>query len=509
VDSKGALVNYREIPFLYTENSVIIKANQRFCDLIQVSSNEILGEDIESVEAKIRCKFNNTGRKNHFIITSRFEPMEVEIETINLSSCEKFFLFRPLLNGKIADNMPLFNHLLEQDNLGMAIFLVPEITLLQANDTYLNFFDSPYNRPENTIGKHISEFVTGWKGSTSEELWKNIIEKQESYHSQEYTYKHLKRGVTYWEASLVPIFVNGNMKYVVEMTRDITDKVNNKLKLEEQAKLIEYQNKQLERNLNIQKEFFSFIAHEFKTPLTVISSTVQLIKLIYKNQLSEKLLRYINKINQSTLQQLRLVSNLLDITKGEAGYLNIERQNLNIIQITRAIVESVNEFAVRKNVKIYFMTEFSEIITAIDDEKYERIILNLLSNAIKFTPGGKSIYVSVGTENGEVTINIKDQGVGIPEDKLGVIFDRFGQVNNKLTREAEGTGIGLSLVKILVEALQGKIKVKSKVGEGSTFTIILPICLVKDAEENTSYELLNDRLVERMNIEFSNIYLEN
>ncbi|WP_370836323.1 histidine kinase dimerization/phospho-acceptor domain-containing protein [Clostridium tertium] len=214
--------------------------------------------------------------------------------------------------------------------------------------------------------------------------------------------------------------VDGEIKEVIKVGIDITDKVSHQQELEE--------------ILKTQEEFFSFIAHEFRTPLTVMSSTTQLLNLVYRKDLPEKVVGYIDKINLSTLQQLRLVNNLLDITRADAGYLNVNLRNYDIVSMSKAITESVRSFAVRKDINLEFTCNIDKKIIAVDDEKYERILLNLLSNAIKFTKNGKTVKVELESNDRFTNINVKDEGVGIPKEKQDVIFNRFGQVNNDLTR---------------------------------------------------------------------------
>lgn len=179
-------------------------------------------------------------------------------------------------------------------------------------------------------------------------------------------------------------------------------------------------------------------------------------------------------IKQNTNRQLRLVNNILDITRANAGRITINKKNIDIVFLTKAITESVYEFASKKGVRLTFVSKLAKKIIGIDDEKYERIILNLLSNAIKFTPAGKSIIVNLHSAKTNICIEVKDNGIGIPRNKIDVIFERFGQVESSLSRQAEGTGIGLSLVKRFVEALGGSVSVKSNLGKGTTFKILLP-----------------------------------
>lgn len=288
--------------------------------------------------------------------------------------------------------------------------------------------------------------------------------------------------------------VDGEIKEVIKVGIDITDKVSHQQELEE--------------ILKTQEEFFSFIAHEFRTPLTVMSSTTQLLNLVYRKDLPEKVVGYIDKINLSTLQQLRLVNNLLDITRADAGYLNVNLRNYDIVSMSKAITESVRSFAVRKDINLEFTCNIDKKIIAVDDEKYERILLNLLSNAIKFTKNGKTVKVELDSNDRFTNINVKDEGVGIPKEKQDVIFNRFGQVNNDLTRKSEGTGIGLCLVRLLINSMGGRIELTSQLGKGSTFTIILPNKVISTDTKVVDMNLMDNRLVQTMDMEFSNIYLD-
>jgi signal transduction histidine kinase len=265
--------------------------------------------------------------------------------------------------------------------------------------------------------------------------------------------------------------------------------------------------RELERALKIKDEFFAFLFHEFKTPLTVINAIIQTMELTCKDELSRKAQGYLTKIRQNVFRQLRLINNLLDYTKTQSGYINIHKRNMDIVYLTRVITESVNLYARMKEIELRFVTSLPEKIIAIDDEKFERIILNLLSNAIKFTPSGKCVNVRLTLNKKKVYIEVEDEGIGIPKENLEMIFDRFGQVDSSLSRNSEGTGIGLTLVKNMVKALGGEIEVKSKEKKGSTFKIILPDETFNELNEKPAEVNIEDnRLIQAVNIEFSDIY---
>lgn len=271
-------------------------------------------------------------------------------------------------------------------------------------------------------------------------------------------------------------------------------------------------NEALQKAIEMKDEFLTLISHEFKTPLTVINSAIQAMEFLCKEELSDKAKGFLNKIRQNSYRQLRLVNNLLDITRFNAGRLYICKTNKDIIFLTNSIIESVQIYAQEKGVKLVFSSTIKEKIIGIDEEKYERILLNLLSNAIKFTPKSKSIAVNIFQKIIDrkcmIHIQIKDEGIGIPQIKQKLIFEKFGQVDNSLTRQSEGTGIGLYLVKTLIESLCGSITLESKVGHGSTFNIMLPAIKTKESLTGKKMKVINDnRLIKTTAVEFSDIYL--
>ncbi|MEQ8155144.1 MAG: MASE3 domain-containing protein [Clostridiaceae bacterium] len=260
--------------------------------------------------------------------------------------------------------------------------------------------------------------------------------------------------------------------------------------------------------IRVQTEFFTNISHELKTPLNVILSAIQLLMMsnneVSTDSFNDKLNSLVRVMRQNCFRLLRLVNNLIDISKIDAGYLSLHLENHNIVSVVEDISLSVAKYVERKDVELVFDTDTEEKEMAIDADKIERIILNLLSNAIKFTNKGDQISVRIKDKGDKVLISVKDTGVGIPEDKINIIFDRFGQVDKTLTRNREGSGVGLALVKNLVELHEGSIEVNSKIGEGSEFIIELPVKIVQ--RKTMDHAILYNSKVEKINIEFSDIY---
>ena len=275
-------------------------------------------------------------------------------------------------------------------------------------------------------------------------------------------------------------------------------------------KEVEEEKKKLEETIqleSIRNEFFGNISHEFKTPLNIILGIVQLIdKNIELDNISkENLIRHVDIMKQNSYRLLRLVNNLIDISRIDIGYYNLQPSNYNIEKVIEDITLSIAEYVKHKKINMIFNTDVEEITLACDPDKIERVILNLLSNAIKYTDDNGDIYVSLNKVNEDVVVSVKDSGVGIPNDKLELIFDRFGQANDILSRRCEGSGIGLSIVKSIVEMHGGKIEVFSEIGKGSEFVFNIPIKILE--EENVILTCDNkDYHVEKCNIEFSDIY---
>ncbi|NMA66769.1 MAG: HAMP domain-containing histidine kinase [Clostridiaceae bacterium] len=215
----------------------------------------------------------------------------------------------------------------------------------------------------------------------------------------------------------------------------------------------------------------------------------------------------LNMIQQNCYRLLRLVNNLIDITKIDAEFFELNLKNCNIVDLVEKITLSVSKYVESKGIILEFDTNTEEKYLACDLDQMERIVLNLLSNAVKFTPAGGRICVKVVDLGNRIVISVKDNGIGIPKEKQKHIFNRFQQVNKSLTRQFEGSGIGLSLVKSLVEKHGGKVSLKSKVGKGSEFILEFPCKVLDERECNWgSLDRLNHKQIERAKVEFSDIY---
>ena len=292
-----------------------------------------------------------------------------------------------------------------------------------------------------------------------------------------------------------PLFEqNGEIKEILVLVVDVTDEVKSNIVME--------------KELKSQGEFLANISHELKTPLNVIFSAVQLFSLYCNSgSLDEKkdlFIKYIESIKQNSYRLSKLINNIVDSSKIEAGFFELDLSNNNIVEVVEETVMSVTNFTEIKGLNIIFDTDIEEKVIACDPVKIERIVLNLISNAIKFSTKGEEIFVEIKDKTEFVEISVKDNGVGIEKKYLNTIFDRFMQVDKSLSRNAEGTGIGLSLVKSIVELHGGSISVESEYGKGSKFVVLLPAKEVM--QQNLLFTKNMRNRNESLQVEFSDVY---
>lgn len=272
-----------------------------------------------------------------------------------------------------------------------------------------------------------------------------------------------------WEAYVVYALMF--LGFLFQARRWELKRVNKKhavqLQLQELSKL-----KELDQ---LKSQFFANISHEFRTPLTLILGQLDSLQT---EQLEKQGQTKLQVAYRNARRLLRLINELLDLSKLEAGGIELRAEVFNMVTFLKNLVSSFESLAEQKRIELKFSTEVEFIPVKFEPDKIEKVFYNLLSNAFKFTPENGNIRVDVrGTLEVPRTleINIKDSGIGISEDDLPNIFDRFYQVDGSHTREHEGSGIGLALAKELIELHNGQISVSSKEDVGTTFTVRLPV----------------------------------
>ena len=275
-----------------------------------------------------------------------------------------------------------------------------------------------------------------------------------------------------------------------------------------EIKCISEKKKELEDVIKLESmkvEFLSNMSHEFRTPINIILAITQLLNMHNKSLSDEKYKEYLNVLKQNSYRLLRLINNIMDITKVNSDSDQLNLVNCNIVSVLEEIVMSTVLYASEKKRNIIFDTDNEEIILACDEDKIERIMLNLISNAIKFSDCDTDIEVKINTnlDLNRVYISIKNYGSNIEFKDREKIFERFYRVDNSLNRKNEGCGIGLFLCRKFIEMHGGEIFLDN-IDNGTQFSFYLPINITEEKINNPIIQ--KDSLIERCNIEFSDIY---
>ncbi|WP_259472500.1 PAS domain-containing sensor histidine kinase [Clostridium estertheticum] len=641
------------VPYLYSCANIVTEVNKEFLDLTEYTWSELVGKPIKEVGNMLRFnlypleyKLNN--KYSGYIFTKFLNALEVDILiSIGSETNSKLYTFVEKPNSRLNDKLIFVEQMFIDNISGVAVYSVPDLILLKANQKYLNFTYSNYNKEENSIGKPIGEVITGFAETPTEVIFNSVLISKKTSYIKEFEFDNITKGKTYWDSTQTPIFDNGRMKYIFHTAVEVTHRVLKNQNIERQNRIISHQNECLEHeeaikrrfeilkrvintfdlpvvrlscpdlkiiainkkalntiklikpefitntniknntmkfllgllqtteydrrisgvlkekktkylnkqhyvingnelyfniifepvlevngeiqeililvidvtpeiksNINMkevlksQGEFLVNISHELKTPLNVIFATAQLFNVYCESgsldENKDSIIKYIDSIKQNSYRLSKMINNIVDLSKIEAGFFKLNLSNNDIVKFVEDIVMSVTNFTDSKGLNIIFDTNTEEKIIAYDPEKIERVVLNLISNAIKFSDAGNEILVNVNDKNEFIEISVKDNGIGIEKKYLDMIFDRFKQVDKSLSRNAEGTGIGLSLVKSIVELHDGTITVESQYGTGSRFTVSIPSKNVSN--ENKIYNSEVRGKDQSIRVELSDVY---
>lgn len=401
-------------------------------------------------------------------------------------------------NG-IEERLCMFEEIVEESP--NAIFVHRKLEFKYLNKKATELFG--LKNSKNIIGKPVENFVKFNMDAVGQKRYDAVKEARNFEPLVEEVFFRENGKIIDMEIFSNNIEVKGN-NYALVLCRNVIEK-KKILELKEKIYLEEKKLREKIQHDRIKDEFFANLSHELRTPLTIILGTMQLFENTSEAIIPKKNKRF-KTLKQNGYRLLRLINNLIDITKIDSGYFDINMDKYNIVSVVEEITSSVIDYVENKGLYIEFDTEVEEKIVNCHIESMDRIILNLLSNAVKFTPEGGRIVVNIFDEVDNVKIVVKDTGIGIKEENINLIFDRFRQVDKSFTRNHEGSGIGLSIVKSLVEMQGGTISLSSEYGKGSEFVITLP---VEDEFTNQSANLTmekGDYMKQKVNIEFSDIY---
>jgi signal transduction histidine kinase len=266
---------------------------------------------------------------------------------------------------------------------------------------------------------------------------------------------------------------------VVELTEQRL-RINNKIlerqnqELARQRQQIELQNLKLQELSQLKSEFLANMSHELRTPMNAILGFSQLLLRQYPDPLTEQQLDIVNRIFNNSQNLLIMLNEVLDFSKLEAGYLELNLSEFDLAKLVVITVEEMRSLAINKILQLKLETNLANPYVVNDQNCVKRILINLVSNAIKFTETGE-IKVKISELTAQtIEIAVKDTGCGIPQKSLQQIFEAFRQVDQTITRRYGGTGLGLAITDSLVKMMGGKITVTSELGQGSDFRVELP-----------------------------------
>jgi signal transduction histidine kinase len=244
--------------------------------------------------------------------------------------------------------------------------------------------------------------------------------------------------------------------------------------LDKSKQQIEQNHQKLKELDEIKSRFFANISHELRTPLTLLLAPLESLITQSKKALSPDKMELLGTMQVNGMRLLKLINDLLDLVKLESGGMKVRAEPLDIDDFIAGLMQSVRNVAQDKKIELrsYVADDVGVILS--DRDKWEKILLNLLFNAIKFTPARGVVSVQVEKEGEKLILQVKDTGMGISKENLPNVFSRFWQADTSSQRKFQGAGIGLALVKELVEVQEGTVVVDSEVGKGTTFTITVP-----------------------------------
>jgi len=275
-----------------------------------------------------------------------------------------------------------------------------------------------------------------------------------------------------------------NLVSMQDQWRKLNTDLDRKVDELAQANLALYESNRLK------SDFLATMSHELRTPLNSILGFSEV--LLSNNDLNDKQTRWVKNVQSSGEKLLNLINDILDLAKIEAGKMQVRIEEFSIHDICEGLLSMFRPLAEKKNIDLRSQFDPNIPLLRQDVTKLQQILQNLLSNAIKFTPEGGRVLVKGYADPTQLVLTVTDTGVGIAPDEQSLVFEKFRQGANPLTREYAGTGLGLSIVRELSKLLGGEVLLQSELGRGSTFTVTLPLHLSE--EPRLEFDLADERI---------------
>jgi PAS domain S-box-containing protein len=273
------------------------------------------------------------------------------------------------------------------------------------------------------------------------------------------------------EISLSPVAAEDHF-YVTAIVRDVTERRASEEKFRLMNRELEQRNREVEKANRLKSEFLASMSHELRTPLQTIIGFTELLNEETQGPLNEKQKRFVSHVHKDSLHLLELINDILDLSKIEAGRMELKPKSFRPCEAVEEVVSSIRPHAQAKSHKLENRVGDCAIVA--DRVRFKEILYNLLINAVKFTPNGGEITIDSHPDGEFVSFTVSDTGMGIASDEHVSIFDKFYQAASTTKGVREGTGLGLAITKRLVELHGGTISVTSELGRGSHFTFCIP-----------------------------------
>ncbi len=380
---------------------------------------------------------------------------------------------RESLLRAIDEQRRLLQLVLDHAPAGIAIFDGANLRVKWANPAFRQTLDEAY-RNADIIGLRLKDFLPGAEKSGIADICRQVAATGQPYFTPEYEYTGFARGITYWRWAWLPLPAGeGDVPDLMVLLTEVTDQVLARKRIEELNAQLESRNLEVERANRMKSEFLASMSHELRTPLNAIIGFSDLL-VEQSAGLNEKQKRFLGHIPQGAGHLLELINDVLDLSRIEAGRLELQVESLTAAAALTEVLAIVRPLAVVKQIRLDSEVERDLVVHA-DRVRFKQILYNLLSNAVKFTPEGGRVWVSGSRQGDSVSISVSDTGVGIPPEEQEAIFEEFHQASATTGGVKEGTGLGLAITRRLVEKHGGKIWVESEVGKGSRFTFMLPV----------------------------------
>ena len=493
--------------FTMNKNGIICEPNSTGVELLGAEKSFLIGKPLSHFVAKEDQDLFHSHRKKLFesgnpqicelrLIRQDHTEFHARIEsTIMLDQSGEFQRHRVVIsditeqkkmNQSLADSEEKYRLLVENSNEAILVFKDEYIKFCNSKSIELSGY-----RKETLFSKSIFDFI---HPEDRDLVARNLKMRLRGEKVTPYVFRFIDADgktryvevnavLTKWDNEIATLnFLND----ITERRKIEEDRILLARQLQEQTEELTIVNAELRRASTLKDEFLANMSHELRTPLSAILSISEALQEKVYGNLNERQLKAMHSVEESGSHLLSLINDILDISKVEMGTLSLEVAPVSVESICESSLRIIKQSAQTKQLRVTSTYDNSITDIMADGRRLKQILVNLLSNAVKFTPNGGHIGLEVigDSERRNISITIWDTGIGIPQEHFPLLFKPFIQINSALARQQQGAGLGLTVVKNLVELHGGNISVESEVEKGSRFTVSLPWNVQADEEDN-------------------------